>query len=116
MSFFLFFLSLFFSFFFFFFSFFLAATYTQTGVEARASAAANEAAAAAADMDEASVRTDATSRSTLLDVISGVGQRDPTAVAPLPKPDTSKPYLVLDLRDPEDYTKCHIAEGKRLWT
>eukprot|EP00038_Savillea_parva_P006211 m.162332 g.162332 ORF g.162332 m.162332 type:complete len:347 (+) comp12177_c0_seq1:49-1089(+) len=64
----------------------------------------------------ATAATGMTSRSTLLDVIRGVGAMDDEealahrerveAAAKMPK--FIEPYLVVDLRDPEDYERCHI--------
>lgn len=49
----------------------------------------------------------------MISVITGMGemqaQDSPRRVAV----DTSRPYLLIDARDTDDYEKCHIAEGRR---
>lgn len=49
----------------------------------------------------------ASMRSTLLDVVTGGGELEPE-VQPQRKVDTMCPYLLIDLRDKDDFAKCHI--------
>lgn len=69
--------------------------------------------------DAASERTGMTARSTLHGVITGSGERDPGAAPPAPRPaaPSTRPFIVLDLRDADDYAACHILHGARccLW-
>mmetsp|Transcript_16794 Transcript_16794/g.43641 ORF Transcript_16794/g.43641 Transcript_16794/m.43641 type:complete len:350 (+) Transcript_16794:61-1110(+) len=85
----------------------------------RGGAEGGAAAAPAAGADTASAATEATgmtSRSTLLSVIQGVGALDDEthmaaterAAAEAARPSLVEPYLVVDLRDPEDFEQCHI--------
>jgi rhodanese-related sulfurtransferase len=77
------------------------------------------AAAAAAAADEAAtLRTAATARSTLLDLVRGTGELDlgaadaldPAAEARLAA--KARPFLVLDVRDDDEYSRGHILHGE----
>lgn len=59
-----------------------------------------------------------TARSTLQSVIRGVGEfnindpEDDDLSTPRSDPSSDIPYLLLDLRDPDDFEKCHIISAK----
>lgn len=58
--------------------------------------------------DQASVRTDATARSGFLSLIQGVSERDAQPLPAAARPSRC-PFLLLDLRDADDFRSCHIA-------
>lgn len=59
--------------------------------------------------EDASDMSTTTARSTLLGVIHGVGALDVDARGRLPPLSMEKPpFIVLDLRDPDEYEACHI--------
>ena len=44
-------------------------------------------------------------------LIHGISERDTKPQAPPPPPPSRCPFLVLDVRDPDDYRSCHIVGG-----
>eukprot|EP00040_Diaphanoeca_grandis_P019311 m.101933 g.101933 ORF g.101933 m.101933 type:complete len:337 (+) comp27366_c0_seq4:515-1525(+) len=68
------------------------------------------------DKECESTASDRSGRSTLLSVIHGVGALDTShGIAPAPPPKLQPPrcpFLLLDLRDPTEYDKCHIRGAR----
>jgi len=48
-------------------------------------------------------------------VMRGIGEMDmnqPSAESSIPLVDDSSPYLILDIRDRDEYDACHLITGK----
>lgn len=92
--------------------------YSYGGGGGDAAGASAHAASPPSGAESVSTRaTGMTRRSTLLSVIRGVGelnvesQMEETERAAQP-PKLMEPYMIVDLRDPEEFEQCHIRGGE----